>query len=230
MKIQDLKLYTNQIEDLKTFYLDILELPGEVHSSTMFSVQVGWTRVRFEENPVADSTPVYHFAINIPSNLFDESKKWLSERVDLLEKDGSSEVYFKFWEAKALYAFDPAGNIVEWISRKENEIVHSQHFSHRHMLGVSEIGLVVNDVQQVSRELQDAIGAGTYSIDNEEMSMVGDPAGVIIVTKIDRTWLMTDIPAAVHPMEITVESNRCLRMDIKGYPYKFNTIFNGGGC
>lgn len=47
----------------------------------------------------------YHSAVLVPGDRFDAALTWLRERVDL-----------GFWDARACYCHDPAGNIVEPIA------------------------------------------------------------------------------------------------------------------
>ena len=71
----------------------------------------------------------YHFAFNIPANKFSEAKVWAKERVSLLVEEGEDEANFVHLPAHALYFYDPAGNIVELISRQSVSEDSTETFS-----------------------------------------------------------------------------------------------------
>ena len=61
--------------------------------------------------------PFHHFALLVPGDRFDAARAWLGERVEPLARDDGETVFpFDFWDARAAYFHDPAGNIVELIA------------------------------------------------------------------------------------------------------------------
>ena len=89
-----------------------------IRSGSGITITAGETKLIFEEAQ-ADQNPFYHFAFNIPSNKFEEAYEWAKDKVKLLWlKDYDSFIAdFKNWHAKSFYFKDPAGNILEMISR-----------------------------------------------------------------------------------------------------------------
>ena len=75
--------------------------------------------------------PFYHFAFNIPSNKFEEAFQWMQTRVDLLWLDDYKSYIADFtnWNAKSFYFTDPAGNILEFISRFDLDDIAAEPFS-----------------------------------------------------------------------------------------------------
>src|SRR5262245_59858987 len=89
---------------LLEFYGESLELPVEDDA-----IRIGETKLRFAP---AEGEPFYHFALLVPGDRFDAALERARERVELL-----GDVFdFDFWDARAFYFHDPAGNIVELIA------------------------------------------------------------------------------------------------------------------
>src|ERR1044071_4416763 len=117
MQIKQLKLKTSIPEDLAFFYsetlgLNVIPLDEAIEINTQFS------KLIFEKaNP--DSEPNYHFAFNIPSNKIMEAFEWINKKVTVLWTTEYNDYIadFSSWNAKSIYFLDPAGNIVEFISR-----------------------------------------------------------------------------------------------------------------
>ena len=161
MKIKSLKLWATQLDDLAAFYRDTFGLIISARQNR-FEAYVGYTRLAFHQADVAESGP-YHFAINIPENQFAEGKAWLAQRVPLLQdRNGADEFDFLSWNAHACYCYDPAGNILELIARHSLDCATTEPFSARSLLGVSEIGLVTDDVRGSVNQLCQKFGLGVY--------------------------------------------------------------------
>jgi hypothetical protein len=84
MHILELILHTHHVADQKAFYCSTLGLPLLVEAPDSFTVQVGTTRLRFQET---QQDVLYHVALTIPRNTFHEAKGWVQKRVPLLHKD-----------------------------------------------------------------------------------------------------------------------------------------------
>src|SRR5215831_2059893 len=128
--------------DLRNFYGDTLGLPLEGDA-----IVVGETRLRFRVEP---GGAFYHFALLIPGDRFDVALGWAGERVELL----GGVFDFDFWDARAFYFHDPAGNIVELIAHHGlEENGRSHRFAAEELVGFSELGLV-GDPSILLRELE----------------------------------------------------------------------------
>jgi hypothetical protein len=137
--------------------------------------------------------PFYHFAFLVPGDRFDEMLAWAGERVELL-----GDVFeFGFWDARACYFHDPAGNIVELIA-------HREITGERRFLGISEIGLVTADPPGAVARLEDELGLELWSGDAEELGFVGRKAHTLIVSGVGRGWLPTRRPSEPHPVDVTI--------------------------
>lgn len=208
MKIKNLRLQTKEVQKLAGFYQDILELP--VRSSTDgFAATVGSTVVRFE--PSAGQEPFYHFAINIPCNKMEEARDWLSKKVELLWIEDYKNVVADFvnWNARSVYFFDAAGNIVELIARFGLENEAEEKFSARQFLSVSEIGLVFPQ-QEIENKTSELLQQYSLSFFDKQppfpnFKAVGDDEGLFIIVTDHRHWYPTSKPSAVFPVELTFE-------------------------
>jgi hypothetical protein len=184
--------------ELAGFYHDVLGLPldGE-------TIVVGETRLRFHDD---DRGAYYHLALLVPGDRFDSALGWAREGVALL-----GDVFdFDFWDARAVYFHDPAGNIVELIAHQELETNgRSDDFSAEELVGFSELGLVGDPPELLRRlgtvglELWDGSVDGTNSL-----GFVGEKGRTLILAPPGRGWLPTGRPAEPHPVELVLELDR----------------------
>lgn len=203
MKFKEISLLTNRINEMKNFYRDILGLRIITQSSDYFTVKVGFTSVTFKQSPV-DSEPFYHFAINIPENKMAEAKFWIQTKVELTKEENLDEVFFKSWNAHAIYFEDPSGNIIELIARHnlKNGVEHI--FSSEDILNISEIGVVTDEVIPMVRKLNE-LGIPNWKEDSEGLTPVGDEMGLFIIVKSNRRWYFSEQAAKFHPFSIEIE-------------------------
>ncbi|WP_068781630.1 ring-cleaving dioxygenase [Paenibacillus sp. GM2] len=204
MILEKLELLTANLQATKLFYQEVLELQLVEDKQDTFTVQAGATRIRFEATE-GYNCPFYHFALNIPENQFREAKSWIQSRVPLIQEEGDDEVFFTSWNAHSVYFEDPSGNIVEFIARHNlsNAISHSFHSGE--INGVSEIGVVVDEVIPFVRALN-KIGLPNWKEDSEGLTPVGDEHGLFIVVKKGRTWFFSNQkPAEYYPLRVSIQ-------------------------
>lgn len=202
-RLLHLTLQSHRLEELQQFYQKKLGLPINTTGTDGFSFRTGPSTIQWKPAD-ASTMPFYHFAWNIPENQFAEAKTWLSKRTPLLRDNltGKDEVHFAAWNAHAVYFRDPAGNIGELIARHTLKNGSTKPFSVESLRCVSEIGLVTDQVQQVSSELQKKLN---WSKSGAELSFVGDAMGYLIVAPIGRPWLPDRYQkAAVAPVAVQV--------------------------
>ena len=210
MEIKLLTLHTNIIKEMKEFYIDMFGFPVLIEDENSFRIGIGSSELEFTSENV-EGHPYYHFAFNIFANKFEEAKSWVKERVQLNVRDGEDEVYFSHFQARALYFYDPAGNIVEFISRPLTTEKGERPFSIEGVLNISEIGLTVADAISVGEKL---IAVGINERDNDPLSstslnFMGEKSkGIfIILNQPGREWIFSDKLSAIYPMEITTTIN-----------------------
>lgn len=205
MKINHLNLLTNQVQTLKTFYSETLQFPLLKENTSSFQVKIGYTILEFNQSSTKRSKPFYHFAMNIPRDQFPEAKRWIQSLVTLNKHDESDEVYFKNWDAHALYFTDPAGNIVEFIARNEDSSkLTNAPFDAASIINISEIGIVSNQVRTLANRLNE-IDIPNAREGSEFFSPLGDVNGLLILVKKHRVWFFSEKEAVFYPVRLTIE-------------------------
>jgi catechol-2,3-dioxygenase len=207
MLIKELRLQSTNILSLFSFYKEKLKMEV-IRSGSGITVTAGETKLIFEQAQEKEN-PFYHFAFNIPSNKFEEAYEWAIKKVDLLWlSDYNSHIAdFVNWHAKSFYFKDPAGNILEMISRFDLKDNTDEPFSPSQLRNVSEIGIVFpltsfdEDVDAMMKE---------YSLDYfdkqqalEHFRAIGNDEGLFIVVPENRQWFATDDKAKIYRIEVT---------------------------
>ncbi len=155
----------------------------------------------------ADGTdPFHHFALLVPGDRFDAARAWLGERAETLTRDDGETVFpFDFWDARAVYFHDPAGNIVELIAHAGTaERGATGDFSAAELAGVSEIGIVVGDPGAAVATLERDLGLEFWSGDAAQLAFVGAKAHTLILAPAGRGWLPTGRAAEPHAATVTL--------------------------
>ncbi len=209
MKIHSVKLETSALSPIADFYRSLgLEVitaeAGKAH------VRIGSSWLIFSENLAA--TGIYHFAFNIPCNHIREGMAWL-ERADIVliaNEKGENKIDFSNWNAEATYFFDPAGNIVELIARRDLQNESEQSFGPESLLEISEIGIVTDDVVAWNTRAAEQWEILPFEKQkpSADFSALGSDMGLFIVVPEGRKWFLTDIPAVKIPLEVSFENDR----------------------
>ena len=189
MRLDALSLLTVNLPVLRAFYGETLGLAVVEESATALSLRAGRTWFTFEQAPPGWAG-FYHFAFNIPTNLFASARAWLSGRAALLRDSiGADEFDFASWNARACYFDDPAGNIVEFIARHDIDEPAPEPFAGRMIQCISEIGLVSDDVPAAVGTLRERLGVQPYrGAESETFTALGDEHGLFICVKDGREW------------------------------------------
>jgi catechol 2,3-dioxygenase-like lactoylglutathione lyase family enzyme len=182
--------------DLRDFYDSELGLPHDGDA-----IVVGETELRFR---VEEGAAFYHFALLVPGDRFDAALSWAGERVELL-----GDIFdFDWWDARAVYFHDPAGNIVELIAHDGlEENGRTGAFAADELVGLSELGLV-GDPPLLLRELEQLglrLWSGTVE-ELESLGFVGEKGRTFILAPPGRGWLPTGRPAEPHPVVAKLEA------------------------
>jgi catechol 2,3-dioxygenase-like lactoylglutathione lyase family enzyme len=154
-----------------------------------------------------DTDPFHHFALLVPGDRFDAARCGLGEgAVPLARDDGETVFAFDFWDARAVYFHDPAGNIVELIAHAgtAERSGAAGDFSAAELAGLSEIGIVVDDPAAAVAALERDLGLELWSGDAEQLAFVGAKARTLILAPPGRGWLPTGRPSEPHAVTVTV--------------------------
>ncbi len=186
MKITSLTLYCSQLQAQYNFYHQLLGVPVVLQTAEALVLQVGYTQLRFQYQ--AHAVP-YHFAINIPFAQIGAAHQWLRKRTTLLQDEHGELIDFHNWNAWALYAYDPAGNIVEWIARKDILETGHEPFAADAFIGISEIGVVTEGIAPVYQALNELHPLPLYDGSFDSFCAAGDAQGLfILIDKRKKKW------------------------------------------
>jgi catechol 2,3-dioxygenase-like lactoylglutathione lyase family enzyme len=187
MKFAEIRLRATRTDVLAEFYAGRLGVRLIEHTSQHVCLRVGRSMLTFVQDDVQSQ---HHFAFNIPPDRFAEAKTWLSAHCPLvMGEDGEDAFHFADWQADAVYFYDPAGNLVELIARHTLPDRHDGPFDASALLGVSEIGVVTDDVRATASRACQTLGAPIYRSQlNEAFVPVGDEEGLLIIVARGRPW------------------------------------------
>ena len=220
MKITKLELLTVNLPAQQEFYAKILELSTKLTPSGL-EIQAGKTDILFTQAAL-DFDGAYHFAFNIPENQFRAAKEWISSRARLLrDENGKVEFESESWNSDSVYFKDPAGNVLEFIARRNLKNTVEGYFDSRQILQVSEIGLPSENVVAFANELCTRLNLTVFKQQpNETFTPVGDDNGLLILPIKGRIWIPNSgVPAKLLPVKVkgTAEGKD---WEVRGYPYE----------
>jgi len=215
MFIDKVIISTHVLVQMKSFYTDVLQFPSRSVDQG-FAVVIGESILECHE--VSDtSEPFYHFAFNIPSNQFEAAKVWASERVQLAEEDGQTEVYFNRFHSYSFYIVDPAGNIVEFISRQLDAPAREGNFSSKMVLSIGEINVTTPDLFATGQQLIDwGIPAYQQAAIEEGLNFLGAGSSFLLLGKPDRQWLFSHRKATMYPLTIVIDHHKQIKVSVTG--------------
>jgi catechol-2,3-dioxygenase len=207
MKIEKAQLFISRFEETVAFYQDILQFSLLSNNEDTASFQIGESVLELIKDKEKNHY-YYHFAFNIHKNLFEEAKQWLLDRVELLQEDGMDEIDFTDSKANSCYFEDPAGNIVEFIARRETSPFSSEAvFSPNNVLCISEMSLTTNKVIEHAEEMKEMGISLRHQIDETELNFIGEykDGTFILLGPVGRRWLFSSKEAIASPVTIVTD-------------------------
>lgn len=216
---------------MKSFYHGLLGLRVLEEQPERLTIAAGQTWLTFLRSAGEDEKPFYHFAFNIPENKVLAAYQWQKERAPLLpipitlqDPNYPAEVVaYRHWNAHAIFFFDPAGNVVEYIARHDLKNAAEGNFSNKDILYASEIAFVVDDVAATATKLREVIGMGLYKGASDQFAAIGDEHGLLLVMKRGRL-ISFEAPeqkaVSVFPTTVTVRGRRPTNYIFPKFPYK----------
>ncbi|UJH91180.1 VOC family protein [Antarcticibacterium sp. 1MA-6-2] len=200
MKIERLELQSKHLTEQLKFYRDVLELEIPVYDETSFEVKVGYTSIKFTEDN--NATP-YHIAFHIPDKQEEIALTWTKGKVPILRNNSDEIIDFSNWSAKSFYFYDADKNIVEFIARRNLFKPESSLFSEENIIGVAEIGLATENIEEKFLFLQKNCELEVYDGNFEKFSAIGDDEGLLItINKELKDWFPTEDKAFASPFKI----------------------------
>ena len=220
MKINKVTLYAHDLERMESFYCTQLGFEKLQKPSSGLEIKIGESILAFEL-AAANEKKQYHFAFNIPTNLFKEAKQWIQLHTPLLINEGQDEVYFESIHAHSLYFYDPEENVVELIARHSlNPEVHVDQFSTEVILDIGEINLTSDTILDVGEKLM-ALGIPVRQnekLNEASLNFMGDSndAAYILLGPAKRNWYFSSKEAVISRLKIEVNDQLQLIIDNNG--------------
>ena len=200
MKIHKLQIYSDNIKEQLRFYRDKLNCKITDYTEDSFEVKTGCSTLRFQHK---ENATAYHIAFHIPDFQHKEALEWVKERIPVLKGYGQEIVDFPAWSAKSLYFYDEDKNIIEFISRESFSKPKSALFSENSILGISEVGLVTENIREKFDFLKLNCQLEKYDGDFEHFCAIGDDEGLLItINNKLKDWFPTDDKAYKSEFEI----------------------------
>lgn len=204
MIIQELTLFTSQLEKQKVFYHNTLGLHLIDEKDDSFKIKIGGSYLNFQYKK--ETTP-YHFALNIPANKGLEALSWLKARVSIQKLAGEELVDFKDWNAKSIYFYDEDKNIVELISRKNLGWFTHQSFDQKQVMSISEIGIATSSVMTIYTYLNHVFGLDIYDGSPNRFCAIGNEQGMFIVINNQvKGWIPNNDKAFSSPFMVSIKT------------------------
>ncbi|MFJ7737367.1 glyoxalase [Lysinibacillus sp. NPDC097287] len=221
MYIKKAILNTNQLTKMQKFYCEIMNLPLITSTTTLFEVQVGTSILSFIQSEKMEETQ-YHFAFNIPSNLFKKAKEWLRAKVELLEEDGADEIFFEWSNAHSVYFLDPCENVLEFIAQHDvSPSRDEEYFSSDLIVNIGEMNVTTDDVLLVGETLKQlGIPVGKHAqLDEKSLNFMGEKEDgtFLLLGPSGRTWYFSSKKAIVSPVKLELSNHLTLILDSEGH-------------
>ncbi|MDI3319758.1 VOC family protein [Pinibacter soli] len=208
MKITALELHCESIASTLDFYKNTIGLPVLYNNEQKVVFAAGSTKLVFRKS--FDDKPVYHFAFNIPGNKFEEAFLWASSKFTLFNITPQTTIAnFTSWNAKAFYFLDNNQNIIEFIARYDLRATSNKPFSGQTILSVSEIGLVVENVEAFCDTIIEDFGLDYFAkqAPQTDFAPLGNDEGLLIVVGNNRKWYPTDVCSNLFYTKVEFEQN-----------------------
>jgi len=209
MIIKHLELHTDNLDATEQFYKAVLDLNPIEKRKSCIAFEIGRSILTFIKSE--NINPVYHIAFDVPTNQLMDAFNWLEKRTLLLPvTDNSKLAEFPLWNAKSFYFFDNNGNILELISRFDENYESAAQFSSGSFLSISEIGIVTDDVFTYTNSLIENYDLNVYEKQPRmnNFTALGDSKGLLIVVAKNRNWYPTDRKAQSFWSRITIQTDK----------------------
>ncbi|GAL81628.1 hypothetical protein JCM19274_473 [Algibacter lectus] len=203
MKIEEITLFTNQIEKQKLFYQEVVDFDLVFDSEEKITFKTGKSLLSFEYKETVNSA---HFAFNIPSNKIDEALLWLQKRVAILPDGENLISNFESWNAKAIYFYDADKNIVEFIARKDLNQNSVEQFTAKEIISISEIAMVTTNISPLYKAISRIKPISIFHGNINRFCAIGNHDGLfILIDKTVKTWHPTG--ESVHTADFMIKGD-----------------------
>lgn len=171
-----LQLYLSNLERSKKKYCQKLGFDLIVEKEDSFTIQTGESQLQFTHRGHVNS---YHFAFNISYRDIHKALTWLKTRMEILYEEHEVQDFVN-WSAQAIYFYDPDGDIVEFIGRRNLNLPQSSCFDASSIVCLSEMGLPCTDIRSIYNTLSQQLGLEIYDCNLHRFCAIGDEHGFFI--------------------------------------------------
>ncbi len=226
MVIKELLLYSNDLDQVRSFYHELLCIPIQYEDSSSIEFKMGYSILKFELRE--EVLKPYHFAMNIPSNMEQEALEWLSCKTEILPFMEELIIDFTDWNARAIYCLDFCGNIIEFIARRNLKQFDSGVFDYAKIQCISEIGLACENIEPIYKMLKEKCDIPFYYGAKQCFCAVGDELGLfILVDKTKRFWFPSKALAKSENFKlIMIEKDRKFQVDFNSKGLKIIELYS----
>ncbi|CAH0296197.1 hypothetical protein SRABI80_04100 [Peribacillus frigoritolerans] len=219
--INKVTLYGHAWNEMRNFYVDVLGFELLSQTEDAFEIKAGESVLEIKKYHHKEK-PFYHFAMNIPTNLFISAKAWAKSKVELTREEDDDEVYFSFLDARSFYFLDPSGNIVEFISRYSvSPESAADSFSAHNVLCISEINITTDEVRALGNRL---ISNGVpvrngEAIREDGLNFMGEheAGSFLLLVPRKRRWIFSDKESETFPLSLVINQHLEISLDGEGF-------------
>lgn len=217
MRVLELNIFTQNIEETEDFYNKILGFKILEKSNDKICFETGKSKLIFTKNN-GSKKYFYHFAFNIPKNEIENAKRFLLSKLDLIEYENDFVIKFENWNAKAVFFYDNNENILEFIERENTNEKPEKEFNINSVLSLSEIGIGTDKPLNLGTELTHKIGMDFYEKGpkRDDFVALGNDNGLFVISSQERKWFPTEKFVEKSPLKVKIEINS------KEYEQTFN--------
>lgn len=189
MIIQEITLFTSNIQKQKQFYKHVLNFEQILDTPKKISFKTGKSTLVFQYK---SKTKPVHIAFNIPSNAINDALIWLKQRTDILTFNNEPIADFVSWKAKSIYFYDAVHNILECIARARINIESDTAFNPNTILSISEIAIVTHHIESIFKTINSLKPIAIFDGDFDRFCALGNDEGLfIIIDKNKKTYFPT---------------------------------------
>jgi len=213
VKVRQVTLTVEHLDEAASFYRDVLQLPV-VTQDRRATVTVGSSRLVLE--PGQRFRGVHHVAFGIAPADFARTRGWLQQRVELIVVDGSEVVDGPDgWSSRSVYFLGPEEILLELIARDVDAGVPRSRADGLRPVSISEVGIGVPDVAEAVRTLTRELDLAPFPPQGQLFAPVGGHHGLVVLVQEERVWFPSHHqPAARGPVVLEIDAPTAGRLSL----------------
>jgi len=201
MSILGLQLETQDISQVKAFYVDRLTLPIHRQTPTELSIQIGNSRLSFVQRK-SHEPPNYYFSIGLPHTRFSEAITWLNQRIDYISRENN-----------VFHTSDMLGNSISLVPQKLTGLKNTS------LVNICGIGMAVEDPRHIATYLQAYLENQQPFVESTNALVLNNEGIEFTFVKHGTPWPIGDISANIFPIIMSVPSSVNGTAKLLNYPY-----------